>query len=440
MTISPAQLEQVVPGKLAAAARELMHACDKESKAHGTYQNHVVTPVSNGTIWHAGLAQSDAVAVLTIADLAFDTASMLMLAGSVALATLAVELDAAKRSAERIINSARNMPCFEVHMESGEIYYNPPPGSYSGPAAGGDGALAQADGMAAQYTALLKAAMRRAGRADDRCGRLLSRLSTADLPLSERNDPGLLARAWDVNTDAYTTMGHAHQLLRDLRIDAKKDLDAVDAKDYTPLQHLLSFLKGTVDFDPRSIQEGRPGELVGAIAILLIPIGGEAAGAANGTRALAALGKDAKAAEEAAQGAKGAEEAGKAAEAAGKGRAPAPGEAWSGSGKTTQQLIDAGRADGKGGVPRSVQEMDKHATGQRSEGNKFPPLKGNKDTKLDTAQQQLTEIVTNPETREVPIAGGKFKGGHYYVAPDGRGVAYDAAGNLKYFGEFTYPG
>ncbi|MQA03978.1 MAG: hypothetical protein GEV07_15045 [Streptosporangiales bacterium] len=122
------------------------------------------------------------------------------------------------------------------------------------------------------------------------------------------------------------------------------------------------------------------------------------------------------------------------------GRAPIPGQAWGGSGRTSQQIVESANTLVKGKVPRSVHSYDKHAAGQRAGESTLPPLRGGAAEKEALAHRHLQEIVTNPATREVPITGGNFRGGHYYIRPDGRGVVVDAQGDFRYFGSFTYPG
>lgn len=51
-------------------------------------------------------------------------------------------------------------------------------------------------------------------------------------------------------------------------------------------------------------------------------------------------------------------------------------------------------------------------------------------------QEQLDDILTTPGTVTTAITGGKFVGGRYYIAPDGRGAAFDADGVFQYFGVF----
>jgi hypothetical protein len=65
-----------------------------------------------------------------------------------------------------------------------------------------------------------------------------------------------------------------------------------------------------------------------------------------------------------------------------------------------------------------------------------PPRGGIKE-RNEFAQELLEDILTTPGTRaEVIGAGSKFQGGKYFIAPDGRGVAYDAQGVFRYFGVF----
>lgn len=52
------------------------------------------------------------------------------------------------------------------------------------------------------------------------------------------------------------------------------------------------------------------------------------------------------------------------------------------------------------------------------------------------AQDQLEDILTHPGTVTREISGGNFSGGRYYIAPDGRGAAFDENGVFQYFGVF----
>ena len=79
-----------------------------------------------------------------------------------------------------------------------------------------------------------------------------------------------------------------------------------------------------------------------------------------------------------------------------------------------------------------VHELVRHG-GQGS----FPIPRGSPATISRAGQRQLDDILTNPGTRAVPITQGNFQGGRYYIAPDGRGAAFDANGVFQYFGAFT---
>lgn len=59
------------------------------------------------------------------------------------------------------------------------------------------------------------------------------------------------------------------------------------------------------------------------------------------------------------------------------------------------------------------------------------------DRTVPLGQQQLDDILNNPNTVTRGINGGNFSGGRYYIAPDGRGAAFDANGTFQYFGVFT---
>ena len=72
------------------------------------------------------------------------------------------------------------------------------------------------------------------------------------------------------------------------------------------------------------------------------------------------------------------------------------------------------------GLTRAGQELAKH----KSEGS-FPAPTGSPTTISKLAQDQLDDILTSPGTRVEPITGGQFVGGQYFIAPDGRGAAFD---------------
>ncbi|WP_230514344.1 polymorphic toxin-type HINT domain-containing protein [Salinispora arenicola] len=83
----------------------------------------------------------------------------------------------------------------------------------------------------------------------------------------------------------------------------------------------------------------------------------------------------------------------------------------------------------KGGLTHAGREYQKHMG--RGELPKVP------GKQLDTAgQDYLDDILTTPGTQRVPINGGAFQGGYYYIRPDGAGAAFDSNGVFQYFGKF----
>jgi hypothetical protein len=79
-------------------------------------------------------------------------------------------------------------------------------------------------------------------------------------------------------------------------------------------------------------------------------------------------------------------------------------------------------------VSKAGQELEKHS----GQGN-FPEATGSVSNKNQMAQDQLDDILTDPGTVVQPKTSGNFPGGSYYIAPDGRGAAFDANGQFQYF-------
>jgi len=82
-------------------------------------------------------------------------------------------------------------------------------------------------------------------------------------------------------------------------------------------------------------------------------------------------------------------------------------------------------------LTRAGQELAKHS-GQGA----FPVASGAPATISRLGQEQLEDILTSAGTRAVDIVKGNFAGGRYYIAPDGRGAAFDSSGVFQYFGVF----
>lgn len=140
-------------------------------------------------------------------------------------------------------------------------------------------------------------------------------------------------------------------------------------------------------------------------------------------------------------------------------------ERWPRSGRTNQELKDAAEKPsgvGPGGkilrddqgkpvldaygkpvrqrLTEAGHSLDKHGKGIREENERFAKPTGDEVSKNQIARNELVEILDNPGTVEVPQVGGRCKGGHVYIAPDGRAVVFDKNGNFGYFSERTYPG
>jgi len=82
-------------------------------------------------------------------------------------------------------------------------------------------------------------------------------------------------------------------------------------------------------------------------------------------------------------------------------------------------------------LTRAGQELAKHS-GQGG----FPVPTGSPRTISRIGQTQLDDVLTFPGTRVSNIQMGNFAGGRYYIAPDGRGAAFDSSGVFQYFGVF----
>jgi len=64
------------------------------------------------------------------------------------------------------------------------------------------------------------------------------------------------------------------------------------------------------------------------------------------------------------------------------------------------------------------------------EGSTFPSAQGNPGTVNEQAQQIVQEILNDPATTAVQRNTGRFGQVTDIVAPDGRGLRYDANGKL----------
>lgn len=98
-------------------------------------------------------------------------------------------------------------------------------------------------------------------------------------------------------------------------------------------------------------------------------------------------------------------------------------------GEGLDALSQSGQRAAKGGLTHAGREYQKHMGG-----GELPKVPGKE---LDSAgQDYLDDILTTPGTQRVPTSGGSFKGGSYYIRPDGAGAEFDSNGVFQYFGKF----
>jgi filamentous hemagglutinin len=86
----------------------------------------------------------------------------------------------------------------------------------------------------------------------------------------------------------------------------------------------------------------------------------------------------------------------------------------------------------KGGFTRAGRSLTKHGAGAK---RFFPPARGNPAEINRLAQDIVDDILTNPETKVIKSYRGRFGETIEYIAPDGRGIVFDANGNFRFFRE-----
>jgi hypothetical protein len=95
----------------------------------------------------------------------------------------------------------------------------------------------------------------------------------------------------------------------------------------------------------------------------------------------------------------------------------------------------ADKINPKSDLSRAASSLNKHGGQTSSLGGAIPlPASGAASVKNQFAQELLEDILTAPGTRTATIQAGSFKGGKYFIAPDGRLAAYDKNGVFQYFG------
>ncbi|MER6032085.1 DUF6531 domain-containing protein [Streptomyces sp. NPDC001851] len=102
--------------------------------------------------------------------------------------------------------------------------------------------------------------------------------------------------------------------------------------------------------------------------------------------------------------------------------------------KCLDGLSKSGERPDKGKLTRAGREYQKHMN--RGDLDVVP------GKQLDSAGQNLLDdILTNPNTTQVPVTSGNFAGGTRYIMPDpaggrGFGATFDANGDFQYFGRY----
>jgi hypothetical protein len=96
-------------------------------------------------------------------------------------------------------------------------------------------------------------------------------------------------------------------------------------------------------------------------------------------------------------------------------------------------LIANAERIGKGGLTDAARSLESHAAKQPE---LYPKVTGGPAEKNALARQVLKEIVSNPDTIEVPVLTGNQAGGTRFIAPDGRGVTFGPSGEFGYFGGY----
>jgi len=84
---------------------------------------------------------------------------------------------------------------------------------------------------------------------------------------------------------------------------------------------------------------------------------------------------------------------------------------------------------------RAGRSLTKHGVGKRPDNSKFPAPKGNPQKINDQAQALVDEILSDPGTTITDGFRPRFGDTIEAVAPDGRGLVFDASGKFLFFKE-----
>lgn len=236
-------LRALDPKSFMDAAQHMNSTSDKQYTGYGDYGTQVALAVEDGAIWKDD-AQPDAVTVIGVMQLAFDTSSTLMATAAVTTSTLAIELHTARNALEQVVGELgkHNLVVDDNgHVDlSEERKANLETQRKAGsPAYSTFQQLAYDDCDA--FQGLIDLAVQRATDADDACSRLLQQICWTEVPMGTTAEPGLLARAKSANDEAYQTYGQASQLLLRLQTQANTNLQKYENEHENPI---LGILKG----------------------------------------------------------------------------------------------------------------------------------------------------------------------------------------------------
>ncbi|MGH3094411.1 MAG: toxin glutamine deamidase domain-containing protein [Streptosporangiales bacterium] len=221
------------------SGKDLHGVANKLARGETNYRTQVVQPVAAGTIW-SDSAQPDAVAVLTVMTRAFEAGSIQMSAGASTLATLSIELAAAKKAAQAV---AAQVAAAGLYIVDGRVMA---PAGSAGPAnpnidsgfPGGSSADQPQAYRAPSFQGVLDVAVQRANDADEACSALLEKVAWSDFVTGTHNEGNIVARANAAVEGAYANLDRAAKLPGQLAQQAQHNLER-ELKDPDSLNDVL---------------------------------------------------------------------------------------------------------------------------------------------------------------------------------------------------------
>ncbi|HMP60791.1 MAG TPA: hypothetical protein PKD86_15710, partial [Gemmatales bacterium] len=98
-----------------------------------------------------------------------------------------------------------------------------------------------------------------------------------------------------------------------------------------------------------------------------------------------------------------------------------------------KKLLDAACSPDRNGLSVAGRSLQKHGAGARPGNRRFPAARGNPEQINAQAKKVVNDILSNPGTRRVERVRGRFGQTTEFIAPDGRGIVYDAGGRFLFF-------